>query len=604
MSQQVGFKDILTRMPRALKRVRGLKGIAKLAVRSSLLSSYSYASIVEYSAKQYAENIIIKYKNTEITYRDFNSAANRVAHYLYEKNIRKGDVVALFMESRPEYLILMLAITKVGAVAALINSSHTGQTLHHSLSLVSPKAVIVGAEVLSFVDGVMSTLDTGIQYYWVPDDETDKGNSRPDSVYTDLMADAQTCSPNNAVFSKQIEKSDPCLYIYTSGTTGLPKASVQRNGKLVSLYSASMVLTPLNAKDTLYSSLPLYHGTALLMCWLPILAGGASLALRRKFSASEFWNDVRKYDATVFGYVGELCRYLLNQPPSADDTNHSIRMMIGNGLRPDLWPEFKKRFQVEEVKEFYGSSEGNVACINIFNLDKTVGMVLGSYAIVQFDTETEEPIRDHRGYLIRANKGEPGLLLGQITIGTPFEGYTDENKNKSKILESVFNQGDKWFNTGDTVKNIGFRHLQFVDRTGDTFRWKGENVSTSEVEKIVGQFNGVREAVAYGVEIPDTNGRAGMASVILNDECDITGEPFYKYITEHLPKYAVPVFIRVKTEFESTGTYKYQKGNMKKEGFNIENSDEPVKVLLPGANSYVNLTKDIVINIDSLAYRF
>ncbi|MFG9299042.1 AMP-binding protein, partial [Pseudomonas aeruginosa] len=254
----------------------------------------------------------------------------------------------------------------------------------------------------------------------------------------------------------------------------------------------------LGRDDVLYLTLPCYHNNAVTVCWSAALAGGAAMALRRKFSASGFWKDVQHYRATCFGYIGELCRYLLNQPPCAEERGNSLTCMIGNGLRPSIWAEFKQRFEIQRITEFYASSEGNIGFTNVFNFDNTVGFSPATYAIVRYDLENDHPVRDAKGFMEKVGKGEVGLLISEISAKWPFDGYTDPAKSEAVILRDVFKKGDAWFNTGDLMRDIGFKHTQFVDRLGDTFRWKGENVSTTEVENALGAFDGVEDAVVYG----------------------------------------------------------------------------------------------------------
>ncbi|MCG8317696.1 MAG: long-chain-acyl-CoA synthetase [Pseudomonadales bacterium] len=606
-SASINPVSLLKNTPTPLTFISGTGKALKSLGRQWLHGNINYAAFVEAAVDSYPDNVLIKYKENQITYRQFNESANQIAHYLKLQGFGFGNVIGLFMENRPEYLIYLTAISKIGATAALINNAQQGKVLIHSINLVTPKAIIVGSEVALPLEAIKSQLDSKIAVYEVPDPDTN--TQVPNDHFIDISIEAINCSKENPPDTRHIDPDTPCLYIYTSGTTGLPKASIQRHKKLVSIaVTLGMLSGATNRKDTIYSTLPLYHATALYFSWLTVLANGASLAIRRKFSASEFWKDIIHYDASIFVYVGELCRYLLNQPESALDKQHAIRLITGNGMRPELWNSFKERFDIKEVREFYGSSEGNLACYNLFNQNKTMGMALGSYAIVKIDTETEEPLRDANGYLIKCDKKETGLLLGQITKLTPFDGYTDSSKNTSKIFHNAFKQGDAWFNTGDLVKPQGFRHLQFVDRLGDTFRWKGENVSTGEVEMIVNQFPQISESITYGVEIPDTNGRAGMTALLLEDGItDIDTTELYQYLKSQLPGYAVPIFLRTLTSVNATGTFKYQRSHLKQQSYHkaaFETARDRVYVVLPGTNEYIEADQQIIDKIDQGAYRF
>src|SRR5690606_31375127 len=335
-------------------------------------------------------------------------------------------------------------------------------------------------------------------------------------------------------------------------------------------------------------------------------AAGAGLVLARKFSASRFWEDVRKYDCTAFAYVGELCRYLNEQPGKPNDRDNRVHVIVGNGLRPSIWKQFKDRFGIERVVELYASSEGNVAFTNVFNFDNTVGFSPVSYAIIKYDKEREEPIRGSDSFMIKVGKGEAGLLIGEITDKTPFDGYTDKDKTEKSILRNVFVKGDAYFDTGDLMRDIGFKHAQFVDRLGDTFRWKGENVSTTEVEQILDGAEGVVETVVYAVEIPNTTGRAAMAEARREGNHEqFAFQALCSHLQRELPPYAIPVFLRIANHpVDTTGTFKHQKNKLKEEKYDLGKHEDPVYVLLPGERCYQRLTTEIQQGIDGGQYRF
>jgi citronellyl-CoA synthetase len=360
----------------------------------------------------------------------------------------------------------------------------------------------------------------------------------------------------------------------------------------------------LNDQDVLYLTLPCYHNNAVTVCWSAALAGGAAIALRRRFSASAFWKDVRHYQATCFGYIGELCRYLLNQPPCPEEVNNSLTCMIGNGLRPSIWGEFKQRFGIERITEFYASSEGNIGFTNVFNFDNTVGYSPATYAIVRYDLENDRPLRTKKNFLQKADKGEPGLLITEISAKWPFDGYTDPAKSEAVILRNVFKKGDAWFNTGDLMRDIGFKHTQFVDRLGDTFRWKGENVSTTEVENALGTFAGIEDAVVYGVEIPGTNGRCGMAALRLAPGVELACSELAAHLDRELPAYAAPQFVRLLREVETTGTFKYKKNDLKTAAYNPLLVTDPLYVRLPGSGRFEVLDWAVYEVIQKGGHRF
>jgi citronellyl-CoA synthetase len=468
---------------------------------------------------------------------------------------------------------------------------------------------IVGDEIVGHFTDVLADLHLDHKkLFWLADDDTLKNPGTAPAGYRNLATEISGQAVYNPTTTNQVYPHDGLFYIYTSGTTGLPKAAIFSHGRWMKAYGAFGYTMQMAKTDVIYVTLPLYHATGMVVCWGSALAGGAGIAIRRKFSAREFWDDCRKFRATAFGYVGELCRYLNEVPAKPDDQDHLVRQIIGNGLRPGLWKPFKDRFGVDQVLELYASSEGNIGFSNIFNFDNTVGFCPLPYKIVQFDKEADQPVRGANGFMIEAKKGEPGLLVGEITDKTPFDGYTDPAKNDACILKDVFVKGDRYFNTGDLLRDIGFRHAQFVDRTGDTFRWKGENVSTTEVENIMNGHHTLQDAVVYGVEIPNTNGRAGMAAITpheghLESGLDLPG--LLAHMKAEVPAYAVPVFLRVRHDVETTGTFKYQKSHLKAEGFDPRRvNGEHLYVMLPGTNEYTLLTDEIHSNILAGKYRF
>jgi citronellyl-CoA synthetase len=543
-----------------------------------------------------------------LSYAQVNEWANRIAHHLIAQGIGRGDVVAVFIENRPELLVTILAVAKVGAISALLNTSQTRDSLAHSLILVAPVAIVVGEELIPAFQAVRERVTIKAARFWfVADQDTYNHPGIAPEGYINLMtASIDSCSDNPGS-SQQVFFDDPCFYIYTSGTTGLPKAGVFKHGRWMrSSASFGMIALDMRPDDIVYCSLPLYHATGLCVCWGSAISGAAGFAIRRKFSASQFWSDVRKYRATTLGYVGELCRYLVDQPPSAEDNQHSVSKMIGNGLRPGAWSEFKTRFGVNHICELYAASDGNIGFTNILNFDNTVGFSLMSWELAAYDHDSGAPVRQANGFMRKVGKGEQGLLLAKIDDKAPLDGYTDPEKTAKVVLHDVFVKGDRYFNTGDLLRKIGFGHAQFVDRLGDTYRWKGENVSTTEVENILLQHPHICEAVAYGVEIHNTNGRAGMAAVTPAESlATLDFSDLLTFARQHMPAYAVPLFLRVKVKMETTGTFKYQKTRLKDEGFDPgRTGDDPIYAWLPGSETYVQVTEQVLMDIRSGKYRY
>ncbi|KAF7663750.1 hypothetical protein LDENG_00201990 [Lucifuga dentata] len=389
--------------------------------------------------------------------------------------------------------------------------------------------------------------------------------------FKDKMSQASSEPPPKDIRS-QVTLLDPAVHIYTSGTTGLPKTAVINHVRLciVSLYQASIGL---NSNDVIYICLPLYHTTDFMAC-TGAIERGLTIALRSKFSISQFWDDCRKYDATVFQYIGEIMRYLCNTPKKDNDRNHKIRIAIGNGIRADVWRDFLNRFGNVRIMEFYGATEGNMG---LWNYSCRIGAVgrdtflqqwMSPYALVKYDSDKGEPVRDSSGFCIKAAKGEPGLLCTEISQKTPFSGYAgDLEQTEKKRLHSVFKKGDVYFNTGDLMRVDGDNFIYFHDRIGDTFRWKGENVATTEVSDILTAAECIKEANVYGVIVPGQEGRARMAAITLRDGHKFDSRNIYQQVQSFLPAYARPQFIRIKDMLDITGMFKNLKVKLVEEGF-------------------------------------
>lgn len=544
----------------------------------------------------------------KLSYAQVNQWANRIAHYLIAQGIGKGDVVGIFIENRPELLVTVLAVAKVGAISAMLNTSQTQQALVHSVNLVAPAAIVVGEELVEAYSTIREqvAIDTA-RTWWVADQDTSRDPSSVPAGFINLMHASTDCPSDNPLSSQQVYLNDPCFYIYTSGTTGLPKAGVFKHGRWMKTSTVfGLVALDMRPDDVVYCTLPLYHATGLCVCWGSAICGASGFAIRRKFSASQFWNDARKYQATAIGYVGELCRYLIDQPPSAADRDNAVVKMIGNGLRPGVWSEFKRRFGVKHICELYAASDGNIGFSNILNFDNTVGFSLMSWALVEYAHDSCTPIRNSKGFMQKVGKGRQGLLLAKIDDKAPLDGYTDPQKTEKVVLHDVFEKGDRYFNTGDLLRSIGFGHAQFVDRLGDTYRWKGENVSTTEVENILLKHPHIAEAVAYGVEINNTNGRAGMAAITPAESlATLDFRELLSFARQHLPAYAVPLFLRVKVKMETTGTFKYQKTRLKDEAFDPRKTgNDPVYAWLPGSDTYVQITEQVLADIHAGKFRY
>ena len=543
---------------------------------------------------------------TTATWGEFNAHANRYAHLLKASGLNRGDVVSVMMENRIEFLALLVGANKLGVTAGLINTNLRQRPLSHCITVTASKKCIFGAEVQDAIQEVKDELPMreGEDYFVLPDADNPDAPA-PANWAVDFEAASASQPQTNPADTAETTLGETGMYIFTSGTTGLPKAAILSNRRyLASAQLAGTAGLRCTEKDRLYICLPLYHGTGLMIGAGASFATGASMFVRRRFSASAFLDEIRAHRCTCFIYVGELCRYLDNTPAQAHDHDSPLVTMMGNGLRPDVWPRFKTRFGIKRITEFYGASEGNVAFANLLNKDCTIGMTSSRIALVRYDVDTDEIARDAEGHCIPAAKGEPGLLLGHINPNAAFEGYTDAEATEKKVLRGVFEADDAWFNTGDLIREIdvgfslGYAHYQFVDRTGDTFRWKSENVSTNEVSDIVSAFPGIEFCNVYGVLVPGADGRAGMAAISLTDGgAELDFAAFAAYVQRELPPFARPVFVRLQGDMALTGTFKMVKGDLKREAYDIDAIDDPVFVMKPGGAEYAQLDADYLATI-------
>jgi fatty-acyl-CoA synthase len=534
---------------------------------------------------------------TTTTYAELDAIANRYAAWAREQNLRRGNVVALVMPNRLEYLPIWMGLSKVGVVTALINNQLTGHALAHCLNTAAASHVLVDGETLPAVEAVRAEL-TKHPVIWTL--STPHGDLRDLSK---ALKSARSLRPDRAG-RKGLTASDTALLIFTSGTTGLPKAARITHAR-VQLYMRGFAgSTDSNEKDRIYIALPLYHATGGLCATGAALMNGGCIVLRGKFTASHFWQDIHDNDCTMAVYIGELCRYLVNQPPSPLDTGHKLRLIFGNGLRADVWEKMLDRFKVGGVLEFYGSTEGNVS---LFNFDQKVGAIARipkylkkkfNVRLASFDVETEEPVRGPDGLCIEAPYGEVGECLGHIGGGArdSYTGYADKAASEKKILRNVFEKGDAYFRTGDLMRRDREDYLYFVDRIGDTYRWKGENVATSEVAGALSSFPGILETNVYGVSVPGAEGRAGMAQLVVDDSFDI--KTLAAHIDEQLPPQARPLFVRVEKQIETTGTFKYRKVDLVEAGFDPTLTKAPTFFKNPKLG-YVKISKSTLEKLNA-----
>ena len=569
----------------------------------------SLAHSFQKSVEKYADKNFLIFEEDEFSYDEANKSANVLANFLSSEGIEHQDRVVLFMQNRTDYVISLLALNKIGAIGVLINNSLTGAPLIHCINSSDSKKCIVGEELTNELSEVLDDINIKDKndIYWVEDSKTIQ---TPDWA-TNLRSSMDYSKNENLTETDKVTAKDTAFYIFTSGTTGVPKAAIFPNAKIAAAsFNISNTGYRMTSDDCLYNCLPLYHSTGLMLGLAAVIYSGASVFVRRKFSASLFWKEAQKYQTTTFIYVGELCRYLSFQEPCEDEINNPIRAMVGNGLRPDLWDCFRNRFGVERICEIYGASEGACMFMNGLNKDKTIGMTNATVALLKYDVASDELIKSDNGFCIEADHETPGLLAVKISPDSPYNGYTDKKESEKKILRNVLEEGDAWFNSGDLIKSmdVGFsagqKHYQFVDRIGDTFRWKSENVSTNEVAEIINQYSQVNMANVYGVQIPNTEGRAGMVAF----NCDLNEfnwDSFAEYMSDTLPSYARPVFVRIIKELETTGTFKLKKNELRDEAYHLDKVDnDKVFIKMPGTNSYVELNSETYQDIENGSVHF
>jgi fatty-acyl-CoA synthase len=585
---------LVANIRRDLKFAAGLRRLLQRIKPIALDSDVLICDDFEEAVDKFGDNIALEDEHRALTYRDLDGMANRYAHWARSRNLRRTDVIGLVMTNRAEYIAAWMGFSKAGIATALINTNLTGQALAHCLNIAGVAVVVADEETWKKCEDARPFVSRTMMLWVLGLKDADEISER--RGLDNAVRSGSSVRPNKAI-RDGLTNRDTALFIYTSGTTGLPKAARIPHSRARTYMRAFAGCTESTPTDRIFNVLPLYHSTGGLVGLGPALLNGGRLILRRKFSASSFWNDVNTSGATMFVYIGELCRYLVNCPEQEGERGHKIRLAFGNGLRPDVWPEFQQRFAIPQILEFYGSTEGNVSLFNFDGKQGSIGRVPKflksqiNIRLVAFDVDTEMPIRNANGLVAEASVGEIGEAIGKIgdDIRHDFSGYADKAASEKKILTDVFQRGDRWFRTGDLMRQDSEGYFYFVDRIGDTFRWKGENVSTAEVEQRLVDAPGVKEVIAYGVPVPGAEGKAGMVTLVT--EGRFSAKDFAAYADEQLPHYARPVFVRLAKTLETTGTFKYRKVDLVADGFDPAKIDGQVYVR-GGKSGYTKLTAD------------
>jgi fatty-acyl-CoA synthase len=585
------------RLQREWRFVRGLNRTLKRVKSVAPDSANLICDDLQAAVERFRERPAITFEGRTVTFGEMDAIANRFAHWAKGLGIRRGQTVALFMPNRLEYFCVWYGLSKIGVVTALINNQLAGLPLAHCLNISQANHVIVDAETSPAFAAARDLLERTVQQ-WVLGPAT--GDQR------DLVQALKSCSmlPPDRGVREDVRARDTALLIFTSGTTGLPKAARVTHQRAQLYMRGFAGATNARATDRIYVTLPLYHATGGLCALGAAFLNGGSVVLRRRFSASHFWDEVAAEGCTMFVYIGELCRYLVNAPEHPDEARHKIRLAFGNGLRPDVWPELKRRFRIPDILEFYGSTEGNVSMFNFDGREGAIGRAPKwlrkrfNIRLVQFDVDTEQPIRGPNGFCIECGPGQIGECIGRIGTDarSDFTGYVDRAASEKKVLRDVFEKGDRWFATGDLMRMDGDGYLYFVDRIGDTFRWKGENVSTNEVAERLLAAPGVLEANVYGVAVDGADGRAGMAALVVSPEFDI--KTLGEHVSRELPSYAQPLFIRILPELTTTGTFKLRKVDLVSDGYDPGKIKGPLFFHDP-KKGYVKVTKAVFEKIGS-----
>jgi fatty-acyl-CoA synthase len=551
-----------------------------------------FPTVIDDLAVHFADAPALLSAHECFSYRELSERSNQCARWALEQGLHKGDAVCLMMPNRPEYLAIWLGITKIGGVVSLLNTNLTGTSLAHCVKVVEPKRVIVAAEFGGVFRAALP--DFPAANTWVHGE--------------DAVLERYSGQPLSQSERRPMSIEDRALYIYTSGTTGLPKAANVSHARLMQWSHWFAGMLDAQASDRMYNCLPMYHSVGGVLAPGAILAAGGSVVIAEKFSASKFWSDVVRWDCTLIQYIGELCRYLLNTPPSPNDTSHRVRIACGNGLRPDVWEKFQSRFGIPQIFEFYAATEGGLSLFNAEGKCGAIGRVPSYLAhrfaptLVKFDVAEDQPFRNEEGFCVRCDPNEPGEAIVQIVddpanLGSRFEGYTNQEASEKRILRNVLKPGDAWVRTGDLMRKDEAGFFYFVDRIGDTFRWKGENVATSEIELAIGEFPGVQQANVYGVSIPGADGRAGMASLVTESNFDLTA--LHAHLADRLPQYARPLFLRLRTEMETTGTFKFTKADLVRQGYDPAATQDALYFSHPAEQAFVPLDPPLFARIQS-----
>lgn len=588
------------RLPRDESQ-RRLSLLADKMASHQVDQSYTVADRFEELVSKHPSKTFLIYETYEYSYSQANENANRFARLGLSNGLNVGDSVGLMIENRPEFFFIFLGMAKIGVTVTLINYQQSGDGLRHVLRTAAVKALFFGTECCDSLESIRQDLD-GHKLYAIPDESCKESDAIIGPLVEILTPTYLESFGEKNIDPKErdsLKGGDALFNIFTSGTTGFPKAAIVSHAKWLAIGDGMSSAIGVNSEDRYYCVLPLYHGQSAMTGASTVMAASALMILKRKFSVREFYDDLSSLRFTMFGYVGEVCRYILNAetfdfPEEFGDS--SLRLMQGAGLSAEIWRPFAERFGVERVIEGWGATEANCGIVNLDNAMGSVGRIpfqeLSNLRLIKYDTERDCLVRDARGRLIECQPGEVGEAVGRINeepgrADERFSGYTDIEESQKKILHGVFVDGDSWFRSGDLLYRDEHDYYYFVDRIGDTFRWNGENVSTTEVQSIIGDSPNIVTANVYGVTVDGYEGRAGMAAIVPKGGVKkFDPSAFYQFICSRLPGYAIPRFLRICRALDTTGTFKLKKVDLCRQGYDSTLIDQPLYILDRDSQTY------------------
>jgi fatty-acyl-CoA synthase len=586
--------------------LRALEKTAQIEQRRS----HTLADVIDELAARFEDAPALLSEGASLSFGQLAERSNRYARWALAQKLEQGEVVCVLLPNCPEYMALWLGLNRVGVVAALLNTHLSGAVLAHAVNIVAPRGVIAAASLAQALHSARPRIDPSVRCWMLGDELTVPGSGSLPGLQRELSA--LSGEPLSGTERRSPTLDERALYIYTSGTTGLPKAALVSHLRVMQWSHWFAALMDTQPSDRMYDCLPMYHSIGGVVATGATLLGGGSVVLRERFSAQAFWSDVVAERCTLFQYIGELCRYLLLSPPHPEEQRHRLRLCCGNGLRREVWEPFQRRFRIPRILEYYASTEGSFSLYNCEGRPGSIGRIPPflaqrvSVALIRLDPASGDPVRDEAGRCVRCRTNEVGEAIGELQDGTGqarslFEGYVDREASERKIARGVFAPGDAWFRSGDLLRQDHEGFFYFVDRVGDTFRWKGENVSASEVAGVIGSCAGVVEVVVYGVRVPGTEGRAGMAAIVV--EAGFALATLRSHVAVHLPEYARPRFVRIVPALEQTGTFKLKSRTLAEEGFDPAAMRDEVYFDHSGAQAYVRLDGPLFASICSGAVR-